>query len=178
MKRATATAFGAVILALVTGCGQSSDARSSAVTADDFPEHVIEDFGRAVYTGDTTTMIRLLEPTVASQLTDRDRSLLKGLSQTSGSVELQDFDFNVTTQSASAISVRYTGERCGPTTKTEFSGTSVEAGPGGNGTSASPGSTVKGDVTCVSLTDESATRDPFTFVRLDGKWYAKLPGLG
>lgn len=180
---ALSAAVGALAMAAMSSCGDSaSDSErsvpqttASVVTSD--LDSVAHAWGKAFLTNDWASVAGLIEPSDQRTISDQ----LDAMESVTppGKVTLNEFAFEVVAQEAGSAEVRYSGERCAPTTSRTFGPTTVVGGPGSDSTSlSSDGIMVEGEIVCADLEAvEAGPLSPARFVEIDGQWYGVLPGL-
>ena len=163
--------------AVVVSCGGASGGESQGDVRRTHRDAVIEAWGNAAVRGDLNVLVGLLEPRVRSSISAEQLDEMDSLGQPR-EVTVTDFGFEIVSEDAQSVEVRYTGERCAPTMTKTFGTTTIVGDASTASTSLSgEGTIVEGDVVCVDLEAEPGPLSPHRFVEVDGEWYGTFPGF-
>jgi len=180
MKVSRSIALIAFAGALLISCGGAtsggSEGDGAASTAGSDRDAVIEQFGRAMVSGDITALVSMLEPSVQASLTAEDRSSFEAVERSGGQAELKDFSYSIVREDQTSANVEYAGERCAPTVSQVFGPTSLAGDETSPDQSSTDGGAVieTGEVVCSDIGAVLAA--PVEFVNIDGRWYGRVPG--
>lgn len=173
-RRRVAAAVGSAVIALA-GCGDSDGTTNAADPGSDL-SIAAQEFGEAYLSGDSATLLNLIEPARSDRLQQEYRELVDSYGRPNGVVELKNFSFKITSENERGAEVSYSGQVCQPTLTNEFPETTLSGDADTEMSTRNTGSISVGAVRCAEVQDSAPLFWQIEFVKVDDHWYGKLPG--
>lgn len=177
MRRAVGLLLSLLLAGSLASCGDPVDRGSEPQVNDQDLEAVVKEFGIAIIKGDIPRLLEFVEPSVRQKISPDDRATLKELSGPSAQVKIEDFAYKVSRKGPASADVVYMGRRCAPQLSYRTYSSHGSEDGSTDPTSITPrGTVIEGKVSCRDIRKAYKVLSPVKFVKVDGRWYGKLPG--